>query len=629
MQQDNPRISALLIAILLSACGGVLLAPPQKSRLVTALHDVQGSGRTSPMNGRNVRVRGIVTGDFQNGDADAQSDLGGFYLQEEHPDADPATSDAVFIYDGPSPAADVNVGDKVGVDGIVKEHFGETQIVPTHVEVMSTGAASVTETIINLPARATILNSDDQRIADLERYEGMLVRFAQTLTVTDLFNIERYGEVLLSQDGRLVQYTNANAPDIAGFEAHLEEIAARSIMLDDGSSILNADRIRYLYHFVAAPGPHRTLRVGDTVADLTGNLRFSRGSGGSGKETFRLVPTGEPRWTTANPRPTTAPKFGGTLNVASFNVTNYFTTIDSGRRACGPSGNERCRGANSREEFDRQRAKIVSAMVLLDADIIVLTELENNSTASLQSIVEGVNANSGTGVYSYVDTGTIGSDAIRVGIIFKPGTVSERGGYVVIDSDVDPRFDDSRNRPSVAQAFTQNSNGAVITIVANHLKSKGSDCASVGDPDRNDGQRNCNITRRDAATALAKWLETDPTGSGDPDILIIGDLNAYMQEDPVATLEAAGYDNLLKSAVGTGGYSFVFEGQAGALDHALASPSLVGQVTGVSEWHINADEAPVHDYNLEYGRDPDIFDATLPYRASDHDPIVVGLDLTN
>jgi predicted extracellular nuclease len=71
----------------------------------------------------------------------------------------------------------------------------------------------------------------------------------------------------------------------------------------------------------------------------------------------------------------------------------------------------------------------------------------------------------------------------------------------------------------------------------------------------------------------------------------------------------------------------MFEAQAGALDHAMASPSMTAQITDVSEWHINADEAPVHDYNLEYGRDPDIFDGTTPYRTADHDPIVIGLDL--
>ena len=78
---------------------------------------------------------------------------------------------------------------------------------------------------------------------------------------------------------------------------------------------------------------------------------------------------------------------------------------------------------------------------------------------------------------------------------------------------------------------------------------------------------------------------------------------------------------------GRDSYSFLFGGQVGALDHALASPSLVDQVAGVVEWHINADEPPLLDYNLEFDRDPGLFDGMTPYRSSDHDPLIIGLDL--
>jgi hypothetical protein len=318
---------------------------------------------------------------------------------------------------------------------------------------------------------------------------------------------------------------------------------------------------------------------------------------------------------------------GGTLIVAAVNLDNYFTTIDSGKRICGPSGSNSCRGANSQEEFDRQHAKIIHQLILLDADIVGLTEIENNSSESLRSLIDSVNSSAGPDTYRFVDTRTIGDDSIRVGFLYKPASVSPKGAFAIIDANTDQRFDSSRNRPSLAQSFTQDSNGAVITVVVNHFKSKSSSCARVGDPDRNDGQSKCNVTRSDAAAALADWLATDPTGSGDPDILIIGDPNAHPREDPISRLKAAGYDNLLEKFLGAHSYSYMFEAQAGALDHAMASPSMTAQITDVSEWHINADEAPVHDYNLEYGRDPDIFDGTTPYRTADHDPIVIGLDL--
>ncbi len=624
-------VSIVVVAVVLSACGGggsgaTAVVPPPVGPVVTPLHHIQGNGSASPMAGQNVTVRGIVTGDFQDGDADTQNVLSGFYLQEENPDADPATSVGVFVFDGSTPAVDVNVGDRVTVDGTVNEYFGETQVSATRVEVTLAGAGALPVTEVNLPATSTVTNNDGDLIVDLESLEGMLVRFTQALTVTSLFGLERYGEILMMQNGRPVHFTNESAPSVAGYAAHRDQIAARSIMLDDGLSIQNADPIRYLNHAYIAPAPYPAIRIGDTSTNLTGNIRFARGSGSNGLEIFRLVPTSDPSWKSVNGRPAGAPNVGGTLRVSSFNVLNFFTTIDTGQNICGPSGSSGCRGANSQQEFDRQRTKIVNALLLLSADIVGLVELENNPTDALQSLVDGLNAIAGAGTYAYVHTGTIGSDAIRTGFLFKPSSVSTTGAFAVLNSNVDQRFDDSRNRPTLAQSFQRNSNGAIFTVAVNHLKSKGSSCSSVGDPDQNDGQGNCNVTRSDAAAALADWLASDPTSSGDPDVLIIGDLNAYLQEDPVTMLEAAGYDNLLENFLGSDSYSFMFAGQAGALDHALASQSLVGQVTGITDWHINTDEAPVRDYNLEFGRDPGIFDASTPYRASDHDPLVIGLD---
>ena len=96
---------------------------------------MQGSGSSSPLEGQSVTIAGVVTGDFQQGDADPQKNLGGFFIQEETPDADPATSDGVFVYDGSTPAVDVNFGDRVSVAGTVNERFGETQVTASTVGV--------------------------------------------------------------------------------------------------------------------------------------------------------------------------------------------------------------------------------------------------------------------------------------------------------------------------------------------------------------------------------------------------------------------------------------------------------------------------------------------------------------
>lgn len=613
------RISfAWPVCSLLAACAGnsgdaaADLPAPGDDPALTSIQAIQGSDPTSPLVGQIVTTTGIVTGDFQDGDADTAHNLGGFYLQGAT-DADPATSDAVFVFDGNSTPLDVSVGDAVRVTGTVREYFGETQLAAD--TVIRTGTGTIDPTPLHLPAGATAVNADGALIGDLEALEGMLVRFSQTLTVAELWKLEDYGSIVLTANGNQYQYTSENPPDVDGFRAHNQAIALARITLDDGQRSARPATIPYL-----------PVRVGDQVTGLTGVLRYSRDSGGRGFETYRLEPIVQPQFDSTNPRPA-VPVITGTLRVASFNVLQWFSTIDTGARVCGPDGDGACLGANNVEERNRQLSKIVTALGMIDADIVGLLELENNASESLQLLVDALNDAGGDGSYAYVDTGTTGPQPIKCGIIYKPATVSPVGVVAVLDSAADPRFDVNLSRPVLAQTFAQNSDGATLTLAVAHLKSKGSPCDKVGDPDAGDGQANCNLTRTRAATALVEWLATHPTGSADADTLIIGDMNSHFFEDPLAVLENAGYVNVLVSFVGKAAYSFVFDGQRGALDHALASRELVPQVVAVSEWHINADEAPVLDYNLEDGRNPALFDAAIPYRASDHDPLIVGLDL--
>ncbi len=618
------RILTLMTGIvLLAACGGggggsaATPTPPPPSGS-TAIGAIQGTGATSPFDGQTVTVRGQVTGDFQESDGDTRRNLGGFYLQDGPPDGNIDTSDGIFVFDGDTPAVDVNVGDVVEVTGDVAEYFGETQLNATTVRVVGTGTRIPVP--INLPVSETTTNSDGDLIADLERYEGMLVEFTGTLTVTEVRNLEQFGEVTLSEGGRLYQFTNGNAPDAAGYDAHKELNARRTIVLDDGLRTRNPDEIHYLN---AGSTSDYSIRSGDTLTGLVGNLRYSRGSGGNGDETWRLMPTMDPEFVAANPPPG-GPSIGGSIRVASFNVENFFTTIDAGQDNCGPAGNAGCRGADSAAEYTRQLDKIVTALELMNADIVGLVELENNADASLIALVDALNSRVGSGAYTYVDTGTIHDDVIKTGFIYRVATIDTAGNYAVLDRNVDSRFNDARNRPALAQSFTVRATGALFTLAINHLKSKGSPCDADGDPNLGDGQGNCNMTRTNAAAALADWMATDPTGSGDDDFMILGDLNAYTREDPLTALTNAGLVNLLDGA--TEPYSFSFDAQAGALDHAVASASMAAQVVDVIEWHINADEPELHDYNLEFGRDPALFDASTPFRASDHDPVVVGLD---
>ena len=564
----------------------------------TLISAVQGGGDTSPLVGQTVTVEAVVVGDFQNG-------LGGFYLQEQAADEDgnPATSEGLSVF-APN-AADVSVGELVRVSGTVGE--------------FTSGGSSLTQ-VSNLSALQVCGPADQPAPTALtlpldtapEQLEGMRVVLPQTLVIAEYFNYDRFGEIVLAlpQDGLSRPYTPTSyvEPGPAA-QAVAAENESRRITLDDGLSTQNPDVTR---HPNGEPfSLTNRFRGGDTVTNTVGVLDERFG-------VYRIQPTQGADYTSVNLRTDAPESVGGTLTVASFNVLNYFTTLDDGSNGA--------RGADTLEEFRRQEAKIVAALAAIDADVFGLIEIENNGDTAVQALVDALNNQVGVGTYSFIPTGTIGTDAIKVAFIYKPATVSPVGDFAVLDSSVDPRFIDTKNRPTLIQTFDEVATGGRVTVAVNHFKSKGSDCDELGDPDVGDGQGNCNLTRTQAAAALADYLATDPTGSGDPDVLIIGDLNSYDEEDPIDALKAAGYTDLNEAFGGEFAYGYVFNGQFGYLDYALSSPALTPQVTGTTEWHINADEPDLLDYNLDFGRDP-AFYAPNPYRSSDHDPVVVGLEL--
>ncbi len=569
----------------------------------TAIHTIQGSGNTSPMNGAtNVVIEGVVVGDYQ-----GTGQFGGYFVQEDDADADadPLTSEGIFVF---NTSLAVSVGDRVRVRGNVTEFTtgGVTLTELVSVNLLVTcqaGGASVTTTPVQLPVAA---------VSTWERYEGMRISLSQQMTVTETFTLARFGEVSLSVNGRLFNPTNITTPGAAAIAQ--QDLNNRSrIVLDDGNGQQNIDPT-----LIPAGGlsASNTLRSGYTTSSAGGVLDQRFGL-------YRLQPVAAISFSADNPRPTAPDGVGGTIKVASMNVLNYFNGNGVG------GGFPTARGAETVVEFDRQEAKIVAALAAMDADVIGLMEIENDAGANsaVAELTAALNAAVGAGTYSYIDTGVIGGDQIRVALLYRPAAVTPVGAFDTLTSADDPLFIDTLNRPALAQTFSQNANAQRFTVVVNHLKSKGSDCNAVGDPDAGDGQGNCNVTRTNAAIALANWLETDPTGSGDPDFLIIGDLNSYAKEDPITALEADGYTNLIADYVGPSAYSFVFDGQSGYLDHALANSALAPQVTGVTEWHINADEPIALDYNTNFKSPNHVNTLYAPdaFRSSDHDPVIVGL----
>jgi len=588
--QFNPTAgeeNTCTVPVVIGACGDP----------ATPIHDIQGSGSSSPEVGQMHVVEGVVVGDFQ----DPSTEFGGFFLQEEDTDvdSDPITSEGIFVYDD-GLGVDVNPGEVVRALGTVSEHYGLTELGGvTDVLVCSEESGTATASQVSLPV------SD---MSDWEPFEDMLVTITQTLYATGNYTLGRYGEVDLSVNSRLDIPTNVVAP---GDDANaLEDLNNRSrILLDDGSNLQNP--VPLPPYFAA----DNTLRAGDTTSGLTGVLNYDYSK-------YRIQPTEPVEFTRVNAREENPKDMGDWIKVSSFNVLNYFTTIDTGDWICGPSGDMECRGADSEEEFIRQRDKIITATLRIDADVFGLMEIENNAITSTQDLVDGMNAIAGDGTYDFIDTGTIGTDAIKQAIIYKPARVTPVGDYKILDSSVDENFIDTLNRPAVAQTFADN-NGERFTVVVNHLKSKGSDCNDVGDPDTGDGQGNCNLTRVAAAQALVDWLATDPTGSDDPDFLVIGDMNSYAMEDPITTFKEAGYTDEINHLLGEGAYSYVYNGEKGYLDHALASPSLNGHIKDVQVWHINADEPVALNYN-DYNQ-PELY-TSEPYSSSDHDPVIISFD---
>ncbi|MDX2301512.1 MAG: ExeM/NucH family extracellular endonuclease [Microscillaceae bacterium] len=602
------------------------------------IHSVQGEGAISPRLGEKVTLEAIVTGDFQNNDPDVpgkfdpdHGDLNGFYIQEENAEWDDneRSSEGIFVFEGAgAPKVDVKPGDRVRVSGEVAEYSSATSkftqlIKITEIQVL--GQGTLPEPIdIRFP-----LPTQDF----LERYEGMQVRLPQSLVISEYFSFDRTGEIVLSNplEGLPTDrhfspttYLNANT----AIDQANQEISLNRITLDDGrpsttsgNSPQNPDPARHPNGQIF--NLENRFRGGDRVSNMLGILEETFGK-------FRIHPTQGVEYTSANPRQAQPDEVGGRLKVASFNVLNYFTSLGIG---------DAFRGANDQAEFERQRTKIFAALKAINADVLGLIEIENNNDTALKDLLKGLNEtlDNPDDRYELIATGKLGNDAITVAMIYRPKKVKLVGKFAALldKSFTDPKSTgQQKNRPALAQTFEEISSREKFTLVVNHLKSKGSGCGEGDDDPR---QGNCNETRRASAAALVRWLKNDPTGSNDPDFLIVGDLNSYDQEDPIQEIIRGAdgifssqddYVDLLKNRIGEFAYGYNFDGKLGYLDYGMASSTLAPQVTGVTEWHINSDEPDILDYDKSFKQDAqDALYEPNPFRSSDHDPVVLGLNL--
>lgn len=588
---------------------------------ITPIYQIQGSGPISPLATQTVTTRGVVTKVLANG----------YFLQDPTGDNDATTSDGVLVYTSSTPT--VTVGQYVQITAKVAEYnVGAASNADTaaHTVTELTGATnltvlgsgSITPTVITLPEITE---------GDLERVEGMVVTINTPLTVSQNYFLGRYGQLTLSAGERLYIPTDRHRPGSAEALNLADENARRRILLDDGRTTQNPDPVPYL-------AADNTVRAGDTVDSITGVIDYGLAtSDGANWGDYKIHPLdlSAVSFTRVNERTTVPASVGGNIKIASANVLNFFTTFGDGATAsgqsgqgCAPSGDTSdCRGADNATEFTRQRAKIVANLAALNADVVGLMEIQNNGSVAAQNLVDGLNAQLGSGTYAVVadPASGVGTDAIKVALIYKPAVLTLAGPA---SSDTDA----SHKRLPVAQTFAA-ANGEKFNVVVNHFKSKGS-CPSTSaaddlDQNQGDGQGCWNALRVQEAQALRRFVAGLSATTGTDRTVLLGDFNAYSQEDPIHDLSNNGFIDLAHR-FDANTYSYVFDGAAGSLDHAMASSSLNSIVTGATKWHINADEPSVIDYNTEYksaNQISNLYSAT-PYRSSDHDPLLIGINLT-
>lgn len=596
--------------------------------VAAAIYEIQGTGAKSAMVGRLVRTRGVVTLRTNNG----------FFLQDPVGDNNPLSSDGIFVFTNQTSFPAAVVGNLVEVTASVAEfNTGAASNADTLARTVTqlSGVSAVSFLNSGFAIAPTAVNLPEAVDGELERYEGMLVTLTGPFTVQQNYFQGRYGQLTLAVGGRLETPTNRFRPGPQA-DALADENARRRIILDDGSSLQNPNPTPYL-------GADALPRAGDLTGAITGVIDYGLATNSNtGFGDYRIHPTVAPSFSTGNPRTAAPPDVGGSVKVASFNVLNYFTTFTNGATASGQTGQgctlgsavsaSNCRGASNLEEFQRQRAKIVEAMAAIDADALGLMEIQNNGNVAVQNLVDALNARMGANTYraTTVPAEGTGTDAIRVAMVYKPAKLTPVGPAV---SDADP----VNNRPTLAQTFSLAS-GERFTLFVNHLKSKSScpaagDADAAGNTDAGDGQGCWNAQRVQQARRLAMFVAQRQAASGSNDALLVGDFNAYAQEDPVVALTGNGFVDQI-GRFDASGYSYVFDGAAGRLDHALASGTLSARVNRAVLWHINADETALADYNLEF-KAPQTCSGALcpadpyqvsPYRSSDHDPVVIGLN---
>jgi predicted extracellular nuclease/2',3'-cyclic-nucleotide 2'-phosphodiesterase (5'-nucleotidase family) len=626
--------------------------------------EIQGTGATTPYANQAVTTTGVVTASFPTGG------LNGFYIQTGGPDTTPDASDAIFVFAGTNvPAASYPAkGTTVTVTGTAVEFgtFGLT-------EINVSGASSITTATTAQPAvvAKTVVPGTDCAEGDCltgaalaaarEKSEGELFAPAGDYTTTDVYDGSPYPSTSSANFGELGLAAESKRAlviptDLYDAQTEAAKITARTayndahrIILDDGST-LN-------YSVAANTGtpipwftPTHYVRNNAKVTFPQPVVLTVGFDGATFEPTGGQIngdPTGQVNF--AQNRPEAPGNVGGQIKLATANVLNYFPTTGeefvsqlggsctyytdrAGNRItnnqCDPNGP---RGAANAANLQRQQDKIVHELNSLGASIISLEEIENSifygkpRDFALSTLVSALNADAGAGTWAFAPSPAAADlpaqaeqDVIRTAFIYKPAQVSLVGASKVLVGA--SAFNNARE--PLAQGFKKvgDADSKAFAVIVNHFKSKGS-----GTNDGT-GQGNANPDRVAQATALKSFASSfSTTLGGSGAVFLTGDFNAYSHEDPVQKLEENGDYTELESTTTPGEDSYNFGGLDGSLDHVFANAAAQALVTGVDIWNINGDESVYQEYS-RYNYNVTNLNNTSPYRASDHNPEIIGLD---
>lgn len=602
--------------------------------VITAIHDIQGNGELSPMNGQLVMAEGVVTAKRGNG----------FFLQaaDADVDADPATSEGIFVFTSAVPGM-VNVGDRARVTATVSEFSGSsatptTELVSPSVGVLTTG--NPLPAAFEIPAT---LAAPDSLPSTLERLEGMRVSVAS-------------GVVTAQTDGNINEASATSSDSNSAFEFVVAGVPRP--LREEGLSILdpfpvppakqatipyfdaNQERIKAF----PLAGTRLVADAGATVTNLAGVLTYF---GDSWELLYDLANPPVIGTATASAVSTAG---ANDITVGGFNLQRFFDTVNDpaiGEPVLTPAAFANRLAKTGAAICDWVKAPDILGVVEVE-NLATLTELANYINGNCASapayapyLIEG-NDVGGIDVGFLLSTRAVRTGVSRVTVtsIAQVGKDTRYGTTPLGCNPADAGCTSSllNDRPSlVLRAAVNFTDGRryPLTVIINHLRSLN------GNDDPADGR--VRYKRAEQAMFLGNVIDGLQTANPSEKIVLVGDFNAfpfndgYVDSMGIITGNAAPEDQVIEyrtSPVATPlvlgdelvadpaqRYSYVFEGNAQTLDHAVVNEALVNDpaVTGLSVEHarINADFRVAHygEFSLPYTA------LNPPLRVSDHDPV--------